>query len=287
MTELERFSDCSSAWFVDRAARPADDRRRGRPEAARLGRAQRAAQVLRRHPEGARRRPARRDGRSTARCRSSARCLDQAVEGVRMELTEIQRQELDQTLWRDLEAFVRVEASSELPLVPRRYEVSFGAERSHQLARPRPRRRAHALGEDRPRRRRDVRRARDRPGLQVRASPRTRRAQITQEQRLQIPLYMLVLRDLVGIEPLGGLYRPLAGERSRAGCCARARRRSCRASRGTTTSTTTSSGRARDARAARARARAADSRRRREARSARGLCPTWCDLWPVCRVKRA
>ena len=38
-------------------------------------------------------------------------------------------------------------------------------------------------------------------------------AQIQQEQRLQIPLYMLVLRDLVGVEPLGGLYRPLAGER--------------------------------------------------------------------------
>ena len=37
--------------------------------------------------------------------------------------------------------------------------------------------------------------------------------EISQEQRLQIPLYMLVLRDLVGIEPLGGLYRPLAGER--------------------------------------------------------------------------
>src|SRR6266540_3126269 len=38
-------------------------------------------------------------------------------------------------------------------------------------------------------------------------------SEIAQEQRLQIPLYMLVLRDLVGIEPLGGLYRPLAGER--------------------------------------------------------------------------
>ena len=38
-------------------------------------------------------------------------------------------------------------------------------------------------------------------------------AEIEKELRLQIPLYMLVLRDLVGIEPLGGLYRPLAGER--------------------------------------------------------------------------
>src|SRR5207247_8732340 len=37
--------------------------------------------------------------------------------------------------------------------------------------------------------------------------------EIESELRLQIPLYMLVLRDLVGLEPLGGLYRPLAGAR--------------------------------------------------------------------------
>src|SRR5262249_44696814 len=36
---------------------------------------------------------------------------------------------------------------------------------------------------------------------------------IERELRLQIPLYMLVLRDLIGGEPLGGLYRPLAGGR--------------------------------------------------------------------------
>ena len=37
--------------------------------------------------------------------------------------------------------------------------------------------------------------------------------QIDEELKLQIPLYMLVLRDLVGIEPLGGVYRALAGAR--------------------------------------------------------------------------
>ena len=42
-------------------------------------------------------------------------------------------------------------------------------------------------------------------------------AKIESELRLQIPLYMLVLRDLVGIEPLGGLYRALAGERQARG----------------------------------------------------------------------
>src|SRR5206468_5615366 len=41
--------------------------------------------------------------------------------------------------------------------------------------------------------------------------------QIESELRLQIPLYMLVLRDLVGMEPLGGVYRPLAGTRKARG----------------------------------------------------------------------
>ena len=38
-------------------------------------------------------------------------------------------------------------------------------------------------------------------------------AKIEAEFRLQLPLYILVLRDLVGVEPLGGVYRELAGER--------------------------------------------------------------------------
>src|SRR6185503_17752984 len=41
--------------------------------------------------------------------------------------------------------------------------------------------------------------------------------EIESELRLQIPLYMLVLRDLVGLEPLGGVYRPLAGDRKMRG----------------------------------------------------------------------
>ena len=40
--------------------------------------------------------------------------------------------------------------------------------------------------------------------------------QIDDERRLQVPLYMLVLRDLVGIEPLGGVYRALSGARGAA-----------------------------------------------------------------------
>ena len=82
----------------------------------------------------------------------------------------MQLRELDQSLWRDLEAFVEEECESQLPLVPRRFEVSFGSER----AAPELQRGLElgvgpdALREDRPDRRRSVRRARDRPGLQVR-----------------------------------------------------------------------------------------------------------------------
>src|SRR5581483_6410690 len=59
------------------------------------------------------------------------RCLDDALRGgVRLELTELQAAELEGTLWRDLEAFVRDEAHSPLPLVPRRFEVGFGTDRA-------------------------------------------------------------------------------------------------------------------------------------------------------------
>ena len=75
----------------------------------------------------------------------------------------------------------------------------------------------------------------------------TRRA--AGELRLQIPLYMLVLRDLVGLEPLGGVYRPLAGERKARGLL--------RSSEGDV---------GHDPKG--------------------GDCPAWCDLWSICRVTR-
>ena len=37
--------------------------------------------------------------------------------------------------------------------------------------------------------------------------------QIHDEARLQIPLYLLVLRDQLGLEPMGGVYMPLGGGR--------------------------------------------------------------------------
>src|SRR5205807_4094529 len=144
-------------------------------------------------------------------------CLDGALEGVRLEMNDVERRELRQTLSRDLEALVREEAESELQLVPRRFEVGFGNDRAAP----------------------ELQRGLDLGGLtlsgkidRIDVDPFSARgivqdykagksghsaAEIEKELRLQIPLYMLVLRDLVGIEPLGGVYRPLAGERKARG----------------------------------------------------------------------
>src|SRR5205814_8658931 len=132
--------------------------------------------------------------------------------------TELQERELRHGLWRDLEAFVREDAAAEAPLVPRRFEVSFGTERA-----PAELQRGLELAEgvtlsgkiDRI----DVDPFSARGIVQdYKAGKHAHSAQqIESEKRLQIPLYMLVLRDLVGVEPLGGLYRPLSGERKARG----------------------------------------------------------------------
>ena len=115
-------------------------------------------------------------------------------------------------------------------------------------------------------------------------------AQIEREQQLQIPLYMLVLRDLVGIEPLGGVYRALAGERQARGLLrAEAREDGVPGFQRTTTSTRTRSGGRSSARASGAHAVVARIRAGDVQHDPKGgcPCPSWCDLWPMCRVKRS
>ena len=285
VTELERFSDCSSAWFVDRLLDPrtidadVDPKLRGSV----------AHSALHKFFSGIPKELGieRLDETQLDRALPFLRrCLDQAVSGVRMELTELQRQELDQSLWRDLEAFVRAEASSKVSLVPQRFEVSFGRERSTLGGLD--------LGEglslagkiDRI----DLETFGARGIVQDYKSGRKAHSaqEIAQEQRLQIPLYMLVLRDLVGIEPLGGLYRPLAGERKPRGLL----RASAKEELPGYTRTDylddeefwarleTARG---DARTLAQRIREGDVRH--DPRG--GSCPPWCDLWRVCRVARA
>ena len=113
-------------------------------------------------------------------------------------------------------------------------------------------------------------------------------AEIESELRLQVPLYMLVLRDLVGLEPLGGLYRPLAGTRRARGLV--------RAEEAETLAGYVKSDYLDEeafwgvVESARETATALAERIREgdvEHDPRGGECPTWCDLWPVCRIERA
>src|SRR5262249_56667389 len=108
-------------------------------------------------------------------------------------------------------------AARPLPLAPRRFEVSFGSDRSAAELRRGLDLGGFALSGEIDRIDLDPFSARGivqdyKSGKKAHSA-----AQIESELRLQIPLYMLVLRDLIGVEPLGGLYRALAGERTARG----------------------------------------------------------------------
>ena len=287
VTELERFADCSSAWFVERFLDPKtidaepDAKQRGSVAHNALFRfftrvpAELGVEKLEpQHVEAA-----------TGLMR---RCLDESLAGVRMDLTEMQERELDQTLWRDLAAFVEEECESQLPLVPRRFEVSFGSERAAPELQ-----RGLELGAgltlsgkiDRI----DVDPFGARGVVQDYKSGKHAHsaAEIEKELRLQVPLYMLVLRDLVGLEPLGGLYRPLAGARKPRGLV--------RSSEAETLPGYVSHDYLDEeafwgvVESARETATAlAERMRKGDVRHdpLGGECPSWCDLWPICRIER-
>jgi len=288
VTELERFADCSSAWFVDRLLSPrsidaeVDAKLRGSVAHTTLNRffsglpKELGSDCV--DPD-----------RVEDALRFLARCLDGAVDGVRMEMTDLQRRELRAGLWRDLEQVIREEANGASPLVPRRFEVGFGSERSAPELQ-----RGLDLGGD-------LRLAGkiDRIDLDphsargivqdYKAGKHAHSArEIERELRLQIPLYMLVLRDLVGVEPLGGVYRPLAGDRKARGLLrAEAREDLLPGYAG---------GDYLAEEAFWSQVEAARETAHGLAERIRGGdvqhdpkgdgCPAWCDLWPMCRVKR-
>jgi hypothetical protein len=288
VTELERFADCSSAWFFERFIDPrsidaqVDAKLRGSVAHSAL------FKFFTRLPKelGVEKLD---EGVADAAVRLMRACLDEALAGVRMEMTEMQARELDQTLWRDLEAVVHDECASELPLVPRRFEVAFGSERA-----PTELQRGLDLGDgltlsgkiDRI----DVDPFGARGIVQDYKSGKHAHSarEIERELRLQIPLYMLVLRDLVGLEPLGGVYRSLAGDRNARGLLRKAE------------SETLAGYSKHDyldeeafwAAVDNARAKAYELAGRIRAGDVKhdpkgGECPAWCDLWPMCRVERA
>ena len=291
VTELEAFAGCSSIWFVERMLDPksmdadVDARMRGSI----------AHQALFKFFSGLPKRlgceqvsPEQLDDALAF----LGECLAEAIAGGaenRLELTDLQRSELRQTLWRDLEALVRAEAESDLPLVPRKFEVSFGSERSAPELQRGLDLETFQLSGKIDRIDLDPFSARGIVWDYKSGKKAHTAAEIERELRLQIPLYMLVLRDLVGVEPLGGLYRPLAGDRKARGLL----RASARADG-------VPGYAARDyvdeedfwAKVERAQ----DVGRRMVARiregdvkhdPREGSCPSWCKLGSMCRVGRA
>jgi ATP-dependent helicase/DNAse subunit B len=284
VTELERFADCSSAWLVERLVDPrtidaeVDAKLRGSV----------AHTTLNRFFGGLRKELAAErvdEGNVEAALAFLRNCLGDAVGGVRMEMTDLQRRQLHAGLLRDLEALVRDEAASESGLVPDRFEVAFGGERSLLGG--------LELGDglllsgkiDRI----DVHPFTARAIVQDYKSGKKAHSarEIERELRLQIPLYMLVLRDLVGLEPLGGVYRPLAGDRKARGLL--------RAEAGDDLPGFVRSdfldedafwaqveGARETARVLAGRIRAGDVHH--DPRG--GECPAWCQLWSMCRVPR-
>ncbi len=288
VTELERFADCSAAWFVDRHLAPKTID--AEPDAMQRGSVAHTAlhRFFTRIPAELKVEKLGPDNVEDAK-RLMRVCLDEAVAGVRMDLTEMQLRELDQTLWRDLEAFVEDECESELTLVPRRFEVSFGNDRAAPELQ-RGLELAQGLTLSGKIDRIDVDPFGARGIVQDYKSGKHAHSarEIERELRLQVPLYMLVLRDLVGLEPLGGFYRALAGERRARGLV---RADEAESLPGYSKNDYLSeddfwhvveSARA-TAAAVAERIRVGDVKH--DPRD--GDCPAWCDLWTICRVERA
>jgi ATP-dependent helicase/DNAse subunit B len=289
VTDLERFADCSSIWLFERVVSP----RTIDAQVDALLRGSVAHQTLQAFFKGLPKR--------TGADRVQPETLDQALEflreclaealktHVRADLPELERRELEVGLGRDLEQLVRAEAESPSPLVPHQFEVSFGSERSApQLQRGLDLGGFTVSGKiDRI----------DRDPFGARGivldykSGKTAHSarKIETELHLQIPLYMLVLRDLVGIEPLGGVYRALAGAGQARGILRAEAREDgvpgySRNDYVDEDAFWAQIERAQEhARGVVARIREGDVRHDPKG----GFpCPTWCDLWSMCRVKR-
>jgi ATP-dependent helicase/DNAse subunit B len=287
VTELEQFGDCSSMWLFEKVVTPRtidgeiDARLRGGV----------AHQALYRFYSGLPKRlgvDAVDEERLDEALAFLHECLRDAIAGqVRLEVAELDLLELEATLARDLEHFVRRDAALGLPLVPRRFEVAFGSDRAAP----------------------ELQRGLDLGGFTVSGKidridvdPFSARgivqdyksgeahsaARIQSDRRLQIPLYVLALRDLVGMEPLGGLYRSLSGEREARGLVRESARddlpglapRDYVDEAEFWGAVEAAEDRAR---AAVARIRAGDVRH--DPRWSDG-CPSWCKLGSMCRVAR-
>lgn len=278
VSDLERMASCSSAWFVERYLRPAtidkeiDRMMRGSILHAAL---QRFYQQLPSAIPGADRVTEANVEEAVALMHA---CVSQAVDtGLRIDAGDLDRRELEQGLQRDLEQLVRDEAISKSPFVPRHLEVSF---RTYELE---P---GVVVSGKIDRVDGDPMGAR---GIVVdyKSGAASSASEIRERDLLQLPLYMLVLRDQLGLEPVGGLYMPVGGGR---------RPRGLLRSGPDGVSGFSSrdylepdefdeviEGARSTAVGLVERIRAGDIRHDPQG----GECPHWCDLWRICRKERA
>ncbi len=212
VTELEKFAECSSAWFVERFLQPGEiDYEFGAKETGSV-----AHTTLHRFHErmpgelGVERLTEAELPRAVPLMR---RCLHEALANVRIP-SGAAGKEAVRRLERDLEGFMRSEAVFVSPLVPRDYEVRFGTKSS-------PANLQQGLVLDGFSVSGTIDRIDRDPSMSARGmvwdyktgKGAKSAAQIETERKLQLPLYILVMRDLLGIEPVAGLYRALGGER--------------------------------------------------------------------------
>ena len=212
---LEAYADCP-VQLADRArASAAAARARARAARPRQPDPRRPRALLRR----ARRPGDARLARAGAR-RSSTGCSPSSRRPrrrrARVGSPEVVRAGALRAIEADLRRYLEHEAATPGGWRPLGLELRFGFEGEEGVAagaRARRGRRARARARrDRPRRRRR-RRARRRPRLQERrrARPAWSAARWREDRQLQVALYMLVVRELTGLEPVGRLLPAAAG----------------------------------------------------------------------------
>ena len=294
VTELERFADCSSAWLFERIVVAEDDRRRGVDAMLRGSVAHSAlhkfyAGLPKELGARPRRRPRTSSGRSgSSAAASTTRCA--AASG--SSSPSCRRPSSTRASGATSRASSATRRASPLQLVPRRFEVGV-------RLRPLGARSCSAacqLGDglylsgkiDRI----DVDPFSARGIVQDYKSGTQRALGEADRRGAEAPDPALHARAARPRRHRAARRRlPRARRRARHARPA-ARRRApttCPASSATTTSTRTSSGRSSRPRAsARARLRAAHPRAATSRTTRRAAtCPTWCDLWTMCRVERA
>ncbi|MGA0122524.1 MAG: PD-(D/E)XK nuclease family protein, partial [Gaiellales bacterium] len=201
-TELDRFGDCSHIWFVERRLGPRDI---DRPVDDRLAVGQLAHKALARFYREV---PARLGVTAIGEEQIDASLVElgRIVGECVAEVAPIRPGDplaLDLVAWglrRDLGRLVRRAARAGAPLVPSEFEVSFGGSRGGIDVGP-----ARVTGQ--------IDRIDIDPAFTARAvvvdyktSTISTGPKILEEGRLQLPLYLLALREVLGREPVGGLY---------------------------------------------------------------------------------